>query len=130
MVRRHLAITLLASLALAGAANADELADGFSEADQNGDGGLDVDEYLAAVVTAFAARDTNGNRLLTAAELPEASRQDLARIDRDGDGRISVGEAAGDRIVRFFDADANNNGLLTLAELRGYIDSLDRGASR
>ncbi|MGM0583919.1 MAG: hypothetical protein ACQEUZ_04655 [Pseudomonadota bacterium] len=36
---------------------ADEPADGFAEADANAEGSLDADEYLAAVVTAFAGRN-------------------------------------------------------------------------
>jgi hypothetical protein len=91
----------------------------------NGDGVLDADEYLAAIVMSFAARDTDRDGLLTPAELPEASPEALARIDRDGDGMISVGEGAGDRIVRFFDADSDRNGLLSLDELRRYVAALE-----
>lgn len=120
-----LAIALAAAVPLAGGTGADELADGFAEADANGDGALNADEYLAAVVTAFAARDGDRDGLLTAAELPEAAPEALARIDRNGDGAISVGEGAADRIVRFFDADTNRDGVMTLAELRAYIDTLE-----
>jgi hypothetical protein len=104
-------------------ASADELSQGFAQTDRNGDGRLNADEYLAAVVMSFAARDNDRNGLLTRAELPEASPGGIARIDRNGDGMISVGEAAGDRIVRFFDADGDRNGLLTLQELRAYTNN-------
>lgn len=121
-----LAIALAASVPLAGPAGADELAEGFAEADVNGDGALNADEYLAAVVTAFAARDTDRDGYLTPEELPEAPPEALARIDRDGDGRISIGEGAADRIVRFFDADTNRDGVMTLEELRAYIEKLEK----
>lgn len=130
MRSRLLASAIVATLAFAAPVAADELADGFSEADVNGDGALDVDEFVAAVVTSFVARDTDGDGFLTAAELPEASREAIARIDRNGDGRISFGEAVGDRIVRFFDADTDRNGLLTLAELRRYIEMLEEETER
>jgi Ca2+-binding EF-hand superfamily protein len=130
MTSRTVIVALVACLVGSSVAMADELAVGFSEADLNDDGSLDVDEYLAAVIKTFATRDSNGNRLLTASELPEASPQGFSRIDRNGDATISVGEAAGDRIVRFFDADANHNGLLTLTELRRYIDTLDTETTR
>jgi hypothetical protein len=95
MVRRLLIGAVLAALSVAGPASADELSDGFAEADLDGDGRLDADEYLAAVILTFAARDEDRDRLLTSAELPEASAEGIARIDSDGDGMISVGEAAG-----------------------------------
>lgn len=126
MLRTLVAVILSAGLCCAGPAAADELATGFAEADVNGDGVLDADEYLAAIVTSFAARDLDRNGLLTLAELPEATAAGIARIDRNGDGMISLGEGAGDRIVRFFDADASRDGLLSLTELRRYIESLDR----
>ena len=63
--RDLLAIALAVAIPLAGQADADELAEGFAEADVNGDGALDADEYLAAVVTAFAARDTDRDGYLT-----------------------------------------------------------------
>lgn len=69
MTPRLLASAMVAALALAGPAAADELADGFAEADVNGDGHLDADEFLAAVVTAFAARDEDRDGLLTLPEL-------------------------------------------------------------
>ena len=84
--RDLLAIALAVAIPLAGQADADDLAEGFAEADVNV--ALDGDEYLAAVVTAFAARDTDRDGYLTPEELPEASAEALARIDRDGDGRI------------------------------------------
>jgi len=131
MLNRHFRLLSLFALAVALAApsGADELSDGFGEADVNGDGRLNADEYLAAVVTAFAGRDEDRDGLLTPSELPEAAPEDIAAIDRDGDGVISVGEGAGDRIVRFFDADANRDGLLTLVELRAYVDALGEESS-
>jgi len=121
MPKKSLVLSVIATISLSSAATADELAEGFAEADVNGDSAVNADEYLAAVVTSFAARDTDQDGVLTAAELPEATPEGLARIDRNGDGAISVGEAAGDRIVRFFDADTDRNGLLTLEELRRYV---------
>jgi len=120
-----LAGALAMTIPFAGPAGADELTDGFAAADVNGDGALNADEYLAAVVNAFAARDGDRDGLLTPEELPEASPEALARIDRNGDGVISVGEGAADRIVRFFDADANRDGVMTLEELRSYIATLE-----
>jgi Ca2+-binding EF-hand superfamily protein len=129
MLKKSLVLALIATTSLPGIAVADELAEGFAEADVNGDGALNADEYLAAIVTSFAVRDTDQDGLLTAAELPEATPEGLARIDRNGDGMISVGEAAGDRIVRFFDADTDRNGLLTLDELRRYVEALEEETS-
>jgi Ca2+-binding EF-hand superfamily protein len=130
MLTRLAALALVAAAPLAPPAWADQLADGFAEADLNSDGSLNADEYLAAIVTEFATRDTDRDGRLTRAELPEASPAALSRIDRNGDGMISIGEGAGDRIVRFFDADANRDGLLTLAELRAYVDALKTETSK
>ncbi|MEO0682087.1 MAG: hypothetical protein AAF192_16910 [Pseudomonadota bacterium] len=106
------------------AALGDELADAFAAADVNGDGHLDVDEYVAAVVVRFAEHDANGDGVLTSAELPEADADAFAMADRDGSGTLSLGEAVADRMIRFFDAGGEDapHGVVTLEELRAYIE--------
>lgn len=102
------------SAMLAGA-GAGELAEGFGEADVDGDGGLAADECLAAVVTALAARAGDRDGVLATEDLPGASPE---------------APAAGDRIVRVVDADADRHGVSTLPEPRACVEALAEGAPR
>lgn len=115
-------LALGAAMLTAGPAAADELAEAFAAADVNGDGYLDVDEYVAAVVVRFAEHDENGDGSLSPEELPEADPAEFEEADRDDDGVLSLGETVGDRMMRFFDAGGQETpfGLISLDDIRAY----------
>lgn len=110
---------LAAALLLPAAALAQDLPAAFAAADVNGDGVLNVDEYVAATLHRVAELDAAGNAdgMLSPDEIPGVNLVDFTDADRDGDGLISPAEAAADRLILFFDADANGDGVVNLAEL-------------
>ncbi|SFI51357.1 EF-hand domain-containing protein [Albimonas pacifica] len=116
------ALGLLAPPGLAAAA---EVETAFAAMDANGDGMLDVDEYVAAVVHRFGELDADDDRMLTATEIGEVDRDAFVAADRDGDGELSLGEAVGDRMIRFFDADSSRDGTVTLVEINAYLEGLE-----
>ncbi|TVQ53575.1 MAG: hypothetical protein EA355_13220 [Rhodobacteraceae bacterium] len=88
----------------------------FEAADVNGDGVIDVDEYVAYFVAAFQRHDVTGDGFLRPEDLPNVDMERFRAADRDGDGRISLGEAIADRIIVFFDI-ASEDGVITLDRL-------------
>lgn len=98
----------------------EELRAGFSAADTNRDGHVDIDEAVADAILAFGRADANRDSFLTMQELPRHDPTRFKRADRDGDGKLSVGEVAAERVFEFFLVDTNRNGVVTLEELRVY----------
>jgi Ca2+-binding EF-hand superfamily protein len=89
----------------------------FAEADLDGDGNLDIDEYVGYVVRLFTSLDKNRDGFLEPNELPNTTDAKFKEVDRNGDGKISLGEGVGDKVIDFFDADTDHNGVMSLAEL-------------
>ncbi len=96
----------------------------FEEADNNVDGNLEVDEFVAYIVWRFAAVDKNRNGFLLPGEVANVSPEEFREADRDGDGKVSLGEAVGAKIIIFFDADTNHDGMMSLAELLAQQNSI------
>ena len=120
-------VAALMALSVAGAsskpsaaATDDEIGAAFNEADLNGDGFLEIDEYVGYIVQVFASVDKNRDGFLVAKDIPGASPERFALFDRDKDGRISLGEGVGGKVVEFFDADVNDDGVMSLAELLDF----------
>jgi hypothetical protein len=97
-----------------------DLETAFAAADANGDGVVNVDEYVGYVVGRVdgMAHDPDGR--LRPQDVPGVDMARFAAADRDGDGALSVGEVVAERMIVFFDADVNRDGVLTLDELRRY----------
>jgi Ca2+-binding EF-hand superfamily protein len=113
---------LVAVLALgAGWAAAQEPAEikqAFEAVDTNGDGVLDIDEFMAHYIRVANDLDTDDSDTLTMDELP--SPVDEARFntaDRDGDGEISYPEVISERVYVFYSSDTNRDGVLSLEEV-------------
>lgn len=124
---------LLAVAALAAAATAvstgvsaqtrEELTASFAEADRNDDGYVDIDEFVAHVVTVFGGLDGDRDEHLQMSDVPEVDSAAFAAIDSDGDGRVSLGEAVGERVEVFFETDTDDDGRLSLEEVLAVEDS-------
>ncbi len=114
-----MALSVIASPTKLSAATAtdEEIGAAFNEADLNGDGVLEIDEYVAYMVNLFASLDKDRDGFLIIADIPETSPEQFRLLDRNGDNKISLGEGVGGKVVEFFDADVNNDGVMSLAEL-------------
>ena len=122
-MRTSLSFACAAALALAllpaGAAADDRLRAAHATADVNGDGHVDVDEYVAYFVRAFRELDTQNKGYLVPSDFRTLDRARFNAADRNGDGRISLGEAIADRIIIFFEI-AGDDGTITLDDLLAY----------
>ena len=105
-----------------------ELRKAFAIADVNGDGYIDVNEYVAQVIYIFRQIDVNKDGSITvqewAAYNPGYSPERFKSADRNGDGKISLGEAVGAKMIEFFDIDTNRDGAISVEELIVYERSL------
>ena len=102
------------------AATDEEITSAFNQADLNGDGILEIDEYVAFMVNLFASLDKDRDGFLVIADIPETLPERFRLFDRNGDNKISLGEGVGFKVVEFFDADVNNDGVMSLAELLDF----------
>ena len=106
------------------AAGGDPVEQAFRDADDNGDGVVNIDEFVAYTVYLFRGYDKNGDRFLVIAEIPNANPVRFKTADRDGDGRLSLGEAVAARVIDFFEMDTDRNGVITITEVRAYEQKL------
>ena len=109
-------------------------AERFAEIDADSNGEITHDEMKAHREARFAASDSDGDGMLSAAEIAAQMRDGadrraermVARMDKDGDGMLAPDEMGrrghggdrGDRMTRMFErADADNSGGLSMAEM-------------
>ena len=119
IVAAFMALSVIAAPTKLSAATAtdEEISAAFNEADLNGDGVLEIDEYVAYMVNLFASLDKDRDGFLLIAEFPETPPERFRLFDRNGDNKISLGEGVGGKVVEFFDADVNDDGVMSLTEL-------------
>lgn len=126
-IRFQFVLTALAALMSASPVAAqqagDQVAAAFAEADVDGDGLVDVDEYVGYFILVFRSVDADADGAVSPGDLDDVDRAAFARADRDGDGRASLEETIAERIIVFFRADANRDGVLSLDEIRSYAPS-------
>lgn len=89
----------------------------FVQADQNADGHVNVDEYVAYVILLFGMYDKNGDHFLVPAELPKPEPARFESADRNRDGKLSLGEAVAIKMIDYFDIDTNHDGALSIDEI-------------
>jgi Ca2+-binding EF-hand superfamily protein len=122
-MRTILSAACAAALAVAasapGAAATERLRAAHAAADVNGDGHVNVDEYVAYFIGAFRRVDAQNKGYLTMADLENVDRARFRAADRDGDGRISLGEAIAERMIVFFEI-ASDDGTITIDDLLAF----------
>jgi hypothetical protein len=112
--------TAIAEPAMAQDTTREKLAAAFEEADSNGDGFINVDEYVAYMVRAFAGLDIDRDGYLAPADVSKTTPERFAQIDRDGDGRISLGEGVAEKMIDYFAIDTDEDGVFSFTELLAY----------
>lgn len=89
----------------------------FQQADRNGDGALNLDEYIANSVVLYEQAGGTATKGIARGAIPGLSTAQFNAIDRNRDGRISLGEFVAEKVIEFFDADTNHDGVLTVTEI-------------
>jgi Ca2+-binding EF-hand superfamily protein len=112
-----LGCALFASMATAQGAVDEAIQAAFSEADNNGDGAINVDEYVAHTVVLFEAAGGTDTREVPRSALQDVNAADFNRADRDRNGALSLGEVVADKMIDFFETDANHDGVLSPTEV-------------
>ena len=113
MVPRLLIVPALVLTAPAALADAPVIA-AFEAVDRDGNGVIDIDEYIAHILAMFDDLDTDDSQDLSHAEIPNVEDARFQMADRDGNGAISVPEAVSERV---YETDIVPDGVLSLEEV-------------
>ena len=92
----------------------------FTQADRNGDGKIDREEFHRMAVESFYFRDKGKKGYLVVEELPETSREAFRSANRKADGRLTLDEYVNALFIDFDKADTGRDGGLTFEEIRVY----------
>jgi Ca2+-binding EF-hand superfamily protein len=95
----------------------------FSDADRNGDGRVDRDEYEKRMVEVFYLADANKDGVLEIEEVEVAERQVFERADTDHNGKVTLREFLVVRMADFDAADTNHDGVLSKGEVEAWPGS-------
>lgn len=124
-MRIALLLLVLAFGASAASAKGPDMSDthaeaAFAEADTNGDGRIDPEEFHLRIVEIFFFVDIDRDGYVSHEEIDAATlvKQDMSVTDRNGDGRISLHEFVRARFVLYRDADLDEDHLLSLEEVQ------------
>ncbi len=98
---------------------ATDLRTAFSEADGDGNGHIDREEFHLRVVELFFHADLDKNGFVTPKEIDEVTlfHENIEATDRNGDGRISLHEFVERRFRMFRAGDSDQDGRLTFEEV-------------
>jgi Ca2+-binding EF-hand superfamily protein len=91
----------------------------FVEADLNGDGSIELDEFYERLVDVFFLGDTNKDGFLTEEEFVKVVvlKEDFAKIDKNKEGRVDRREFVAARLPLFLVIDTDDDGELSITEV-------------
>lgn len=91
----------------------------FTEADRNGDGAIEINEYYERLVDVFFLGDTNKDGFLTEDEFVKVVvlKEDFTEIDASKEGKVSRREFVAARLPLFMVIDTDDDGALSLTEV-------------
>lgn len=120
----RIATAALALILVGAAARADhhepsEAQKAFAQADRDGSGDIDREEFHLRLVDLFFFVDLDRDGFVEHEELAKVTlvKQDMSETDRNGDGRISLHEFVEARFILYRQTDANGDGRLALEEV-------------
>jgi Ca2+-binding EF-hand superfamily protein len=123
-------LTLAATLVTAGSAawaqlpSPQDLRQQFPEADRNGDGKIDREEFHLRSVEVFYVLDKDRKGYLVLVDLRGLTPEDFKAADRKGDGKLTLDEFLNARFRQFDLADTDGDGVLTLQEVEVYVNRM------
>jgi len=89
----------------------------FDAADTDGDGLVSEAELARDAAAGFSGLDADGDGMLTPDELEAHDPADFDRVDADGDGALSFNEVMTNKLRGFEAADQDGDGGLTFDEM-------------
>ena len=91
----------------------------FVEADLNGDGSIEIDEYFHRLVDVFFLGDANKDGFLTEEEFVKVVvlKEDFAEIDKSKEGKVDRREFIAARLPLFLVIDTDDDGALSITEV-------------
>ena len=101
-----------------------ELRQQFTEADRNGDGKVDREEFHRRSVELFYSFDKDRKGYLVLVDIKGLTPEDFKAANRKADGKLTLEEFLNARFRHFDLADTNGDGGLTLQEIDVYTTRL------
>ena len=90
----------------------------FENADADGDGNVDVEEYRRRKVEIFVVMDANGDGFIIIGEVPDEHKSKFEKVDENKDGRITLHEYLVFVMPAFWlEYDTNKDTVLTIDEV-------------
>jgi hypothetical protein len=130
--------SILGGILLAGAAVAEDAPSRYdpkaahAEADRNGDGQIDRQEFYVRMVEIFFHGDVDKDGFMKPEELNAVTliEEDFSEADGDRDGRISLYEFIEVRYDDLEDADTDSNGRLSVEEVVAVFEASQPESSK
>ena len=94
----------------------------FEAADTDGDGLVSEAELARDAAAGFTGLDTDASGTLTPTELGPHEPEDFEAVDSDGDGELTFNEVMENKVRSFQLGDIDNDGGLTLEEMTGVVE--------
>ena len=90
-----------------------------AEADRNGDGYVDVEEFHQRITEVYFHGDKDKDGAMAYTEMDEmvVFREDWSTVDSNANGQVSLHEFVRDRMLDFEEIDADDDGLLSADEV-------------
>ena len=91
----------------------------FAQADQNGDGAIEIDEFHERLIDIFFLGDVDKDGFLSEEEFVKVVviKEDFAIVDTSSDGKLSKREFVNARLPIFFAMDKDKDGSLSIVEV-------------
>ena len=101
----------------------------FDAADTDGDGVVSEAELARDAARGFATLDKDGSMTLTSSELGPHDPAQFSRVDANGDDKLTFNEVMTNKIRAFNEGDKNKDGGLSFEEMVTIVETETGGAS-
>jgi Ca2+-binding EF-hand superfamily protein len=101
----------------------------FNAADTDGDGVVSQAELARDAARGFATLDKDGSMTLTPSELGPHDPAQFSRVDANGDGKLTFNEVMTNKVRAFSQGDQDKDGGLSFEEMVEIVETETGGAS-